>query len=826
MALRTGSDTHAVGGRDGRPATLETMTRRLLSWLVAACLVFMSPGGPTFVSVHAQARTIAEASERLDRLFDVIGRLDQHVDRSEFSAAALALELALEDPGDIAAWVRDAIAFEPYRGLLRGADGTLMSRAGNALDQAVLLATLLHDVGFDARIVTGTVPDGVAAQLVNEAVRGAQAAAEPRAEVSAIPSGVVDDLVSITGLSRRWVEQVLADLIHGPVVGDTDDYAAAVTVADALLETLVAAGVDLGADWYTERLLADAAEYAWVEYWDPGTGAWRAAHPALGALDVPVDGFVADRRFVGTVPEDLVHRVRFEAFIDRRVGDVTETVPVMAPFERPAANLNGTVVTFSSLPDTYVRSHEGSSMDVSLAFADVRLFFPIFMGAPPPGAMAFDVQGNVVPIEAASSVAAELFQSVGSDVSRAASAVGGLSFTTPATERGPAMDLERVWIALTLVAPGGEEHVEERTLYPRPRPVRSRLGPTGLVDEHSQRIADIGTEVAFMVATGAFAPSFVLHRELDAWQRSRSDVEAALRVLLGDPAAEPTGFRETKPMADVSFLRTYQYIDAGAESLAVQFRGAPNVIAIESGLTFVGPELAGFTSVDIMANERRTLAMGPGGPGPDVAGAVRIGVWETHAERIGLPYDRGLGVMSFDTVDEITHGAADGGLVVWTPEVVAGLAPVAPSSPVRAGMDRDLARGFVLVAADSTPDQEALAAWWRVDPVSGRTLGVTSDGRGSTYVEYLLAFAFGFGVAMVACLLAMIMLNAVAPVYDPDTGEMLNWELVQRGNELFPSHMRTCLSAGLGGGALFLPKHPAVIVYLLAVMNDLDNRSR
>src|SRR5688572_3380542 len=40
-------------------------------------------------------------------------------------------------------FVAEQIRYQPYAGLLRGAEGTLMARAGNAADQAVLLAALL-----------------------------------------------------------------------------------------------------------------------------------------------------------------------------------------------------------------------------------------------------------------------------------------------------------------------------------------------------------------------------------------------------------------------------------------------------------------------------------------------------------------------------------------------------------------------------------------------------------------------------------------------------------------------------------------------------------
>jgi uncharacterized membrane protein len=70
------------------------------------------------------------------------------------------------DPARIFAFVRDQIAFESYTGSLRGARGTLWSRAGNALDQASLLIALLRASGIPARYVQGTLPNNLARQLI------------------------------------------------------------------------------------------------------------------------------------------------------------------------------------------------------------------------------------------------------------------------------------------------------------------------------------------------------------------------------------------------------------------------------------------------------------------------------------------------------------------------------------------------------------------------------------------------------------------------------------------------------------------------------------
>ena len=60
------------------------------------------------------------------------------------------------DPNQIFAFVRDQIRFDVYAGSVRGARGTLWSRAGNTLDKASLLVALLGAAGQTAQYQHGT----------------------------------------------------------------------------------------------------------------------------------------------------------------------------------------------------------------------------------------------------------------------------------------------------------------------------------------------------------------------------------------------------------------------------------------------------------------------------------------------------------------------------------------------------------------------------------------------------------------------------------------------------------------------------------------------
>lgn len=722
----------------------------------------MGPGGgqPLGVALAQQTPEQAQvALERLDAVISAFEELRDTIDRRQFDVEALGLDLAFEDAEGIVEYVRDNISFEQYAGLLRGPRGTLMSRAGNALDQAVLLARLLNDAGYEAVVSVGKI-DRTTAMLLVDQMMEPRPSPVPFADLDAVTE-ILTRLEVDTGLPDGSMTALFAWFLDDPPAVELEEAAAADHAA--VMAALESAGVAIGDEDWQEDLVEEATTYAWVEYRLGPDDPWEHAHPAFANADTAPTGLSASETLVGTVPPELQHRLRVESFVERRLGAKITQAPVMDAWEVPVAELIGVPVSYWNAPEALATTTDLSAIDMASVATSSDLLFPLLMGAPPAGAHAFDLLGNTVPAGEAVSPMAGIFQTVGAAAASAASALSEVG--EPADADSEAIGLTSQVLRFTFITPGGAEKVFERSVAPVP-------------DDVPASFEALSTERTFMVAAGLLSDGYVLDRILERVIAAAPLIRTSL-LLKVDPSQDvpfdPGGLEPSD--AWLGHLAIYQAFDAQpyAPIESITYRDAPSMVLRHSAVI---PTETSVAVIDVVTNPRRSFSWDGGSLAADPERSVSRGVWETHAETVFALAEDGA---VFSTVG--AQYAADGSrlpLTVVTPAQAAAVEALAPDDISRQSMLRDLGMGFTLLVPTGLAEGTR-AGWWRVDARSGETLGVIFDGSGGVITEALVLSVFMGVVTAGVCFIV----GAVGGNTVNDTA----WD---------------CLGAGVGVGVAFM----------------------
>jgi hypothetical protein len=216
-----------------------------------------------------------------------------------------------KDPSRIFEFVRDQIAFEAYSGCLRGPRGTLMAMAGNTVDRAALLASLLVSSGQRVRYAHGKLSESTAQDLVSsmwaERVSGRSADAEDR---SPEQKAEVEKLM----IAIKRDGTLLAESLKK--AGHPDRSEPAVT---------------------RDALIKETQDHYWVEWWQ--NGAWVAMDPSF-ATAAPGQVYTKAEETFDVLPEGIFHRVELRVRIEEYTGDKPAYREVLN-YAAKAADLSG-----------------------------------------------------------------------------------------------------------------------------------------------------------------------------------------------------------------------------------------------------------------------------------------------------------------------------------------------------------------------------------------------------------------------------------------------------------------------------------------------------
>jgi adenosyl cobinamide kinase/adenosyl cobinamide phosphate guanylyltransferase len=654
----------------------------------------------------------------------ILTEMSALVDQSSLDPAAL-IERLNWDPDLILKFVQEDIEFEQYPGLLRGATGTLMSRSGNALDQAVLLATLLGDAGVDVRIA--------GARL---SAAGAHAVLEQMPAKHVQRPDSVRDLAHFEWLARQLDAEDLMVAIRGELASESQSEL--VKEAASLLERTLDFQPDDSAESQRWNLVEEAKDYFWVQSRDGAAQPWQDLHPAVPMEVLPRLGVTVPARvFVDEVPEELQHQFRLRMFVEVREGGRLSTTQIVPDWQRPVANLVGRSFSFFNLPDGL--GDDFFQIDAVAAISASQVITPVFNGGVIPGTKGFDLDGQIYDMDVRAldrfGVTA-VIRSTAQKASKAISALGGIGSDGDTPQR--LRDITAQWIEYTIIQPGGHEKTMRRYLLDRIGVAAREADSIASLSLDRPTAWDLLASESFSVVPGRL-PASLVAQEFVVSRTAANEIEAMhLRGnrVTGQRFAE--AFAESRGPDAVTLFSTVRVFDDGfnARLPAHTYRHEPSIIAVNWGVRETDSQV--FSS-DIINSGRRSRAW----ENDDQARSTLIqqGVWETLVEdRLleGLVEGDGELRTSFTLFEDARTNPNP--MVVLSPETAAEvLAQYDLGADNRAWINQALAMGKHVVFL---PGQEHTRfSWWQIDPGTWSATGYLPNGRGATVTEWVIGLS-------------------------------------------------------------------------------------
>ena len=698
-------------------------------WLISACILHSQIAWAISESVNAVGSV--ETVSSVDGMFEQLAPLTSALDESKVDLEEKVFALNF-DSAEIVRFVTDEIGFQAYPGLLRSAHGTLISQSGNALDQGVLLAKLLNDAGYEARVVQGRLSMEDAQRLLMQ-MKGP----------STWPSAWEE-----SGQSRveSWVRQKSGGIPSDEALGAEFDRIVGESVAAhdtirAQVEAIVDRG---GSGSMVDRLVRESLDYFWVEHRLGPGDPWQSTHPAFAGAPPPspeAQGYLAD-----TIPANLQHRVRIAVKAETRSGGAIQVADLMTPWERPAANAAYRPQTIAVLP--YNGQTADSNAYLETAATQAEMFALTWNEGLAPGAKVFTLEGDILPLDALSA-AGGAFKRVSDKTSAATNALSGLGLSkAEQAEQAPAKRLERLWIEYSIIAPGGQVRTMQRHLLD--------LGEDGTRFVHQQPVSEqewapearaaLLQSRSLLAATGPVNPGWLTRALLDSASEGRATLRALeQRAAESDASIGPQILNGLDPLPDTRWIKYLfaTHTSTGFGDSGVAYLHQPALVSFNHGVRKGQNGLRAYEQIDILFNARRVLELTGEGLISAPGTAALAGVMQTQAEYRQLQ-SRGAEIKN-SAFQQLSGFAGE--MLRISPTESAALAKSGMTPGALRAAERELSAGYALLV----PRTSDVDYWWRIDPSTGTAtgMGITSGGYGGvTVAEFLFVLGLVAGTLL------------------------------------------------------------------------------
>ena len=675
----------------------------VVTLVIGSCWSMGSHANEELDAIEARFNAAYAAAERSLEL----------IPKEYYDIAALQQSLGSE-PDVLRDWVRANTRWLPYTGALQGAQGVLLSRQGNSLDRALLLAALLDAAGHDARIASLELSGAVPAEYVAAAEKSM--ASEPWNKQTVAPFSATE-----FAQAGKFDHSLVAAAL-GSADADADqkqtDIHARVALHERQLLPLLKDAASRSPDRGTERVSLSLRQHDVVQY-RSADGQWQELEILGESVPTPlVEAIAFDWR---DIPEDRKHALSIEVQVNAQNDNEVRT-DVVFKHKFDGVDLSGTslALLFAS-PESRgldvitegMRQGDGSTFlreelrrhaqwipTVSLSSEETIVD------------KGFTREGKIL------EKLPDSFEAVGKQIGGAAERLGALGGAP--TPKAGSFRISRVEVVFKIHRPGSRMRRITRAIYQEDMnhtPEQAQLALAAALTRQTQLLPQTGRLPGWYSEVQA-ARSFLrtklsMRHILSQLRKGRDPGPALAKIAERAPTQSPMLFGL-----------------AAARSVSTDSDYHLNELNLLSEFAEVSPPLAdaprALTMIDVLSNPQvHKQSDGGDAFGARFRAGLRDSVLETFASpNVATEFTTSQQWQSPDTSTRLIQRAQD-------------LSPRGLSRTAFGAIAEDLVQGYWVMLADTRADPDRIA-WWRVDPNTGDVLGMIYDHgliAGGTSVE-------------------------------------------------------------------------------------------
>ena len=584
-----------------------------------------------------------------------------------------ALDTSDYDIEAIAKWVEQNTRWVPYSGVLRGAEGVLLDRKGNSLDRSLLLALLIQDAGYHARLARG--------RLSEEAAQA-----------------VLSEIATVTDASSPSATAFQDEMIHAAERAPAEAAALAEVVGQL-------------PEQKAPEVTRAVSDHWWVEA--DIDGGWKAFDPLMSGPLAALRPEPSEHLSPDELPDSLFHEVTIRVVIERwEAGETMEEVPLEHMLRAADAPFHDFQLHFEPF-ETELPPADSTVLEEAEAVARTAdQWLPVLRhGRDFNYQKAFDRTGNLLDRKPGEVAAATKMRNATSTLQNLGN-----------TKEADPTYLTAVWLEYRVELPGQEPHSVRRELLDLigPGQRQTSIARMSVDDATIRERGRLLMGIHRILVTSVEPPNVAFEKSaLELWVNQGPQIAALVRLAGGseDDEVVARAYREPVMALDLLALATARH----------QLSPYPSSIYLASPNIFT----AHFTvKMDEAFNVERAFDIvinnvGVIGNGDIPAARMRLeqGVLDTMMEAALVEPDERRG----NAADLFAmRGEATGGWQV----VDAGAPNTQLPDAARARIAHAVANGRIVVAPGQLGD-DMEAAWWEIDPATGTTLGIGPKGWGA-----------------------------------------------------------------------------------------------